>query len=75
MSFCGLVTDPKHRKMQHTYTHEKAAKDVHFFDPFRSFSRCQGRAVIHLGLDMKKKMSHAQEDIAMALITFSLERE
>ena len=23
LSFCGLVTDEKHRKMQHTYIHEK----------------------------------------------------
>jgi len=29
LSFCGLVTDEKHRKMQHTYIHEKGRAVIH----------------------------------------------
>eukprot|EP00435_Cladocopium_sp_Y103_P073362 s15_g43.t1 len=29
LSFCGLVTDEKHRKLQHTYTHAKGRAVIH----------------------------------------------
>eukprot|EP00438_Fugacium_kawagutii_P023546 Skav200901 [mRNA] locus=scaffold1581:222139:223539:+ [translate_table: standard] len=29
LSFCGLVTDEKHRKLQHTYAHEKGRAVIH----------------------------------------------
>ena len=39
LSFCGLVTDEKHRKMQHTYIHEKV-RNIGSVFPIMSSCRC-----------------------------------
>ncbi len=46
LSFCGLVTDEKHRKMQHTYIHEK----VRALDPFFFFSLLHSVEIHHIDI-------------------------
>ena len=67
LTFCGLVTDANHRKMQYTYSHEKALfGSADAVDS--NLPTTQGRAVLHLG---RQRHGAAAQTYRMSLLPMS----